>query len=162
VDFYPSNHFLWARSAVLLFELWILVPQISSFRPAAPLFYSNSEFQFHGSLLSRLQHLYILQGLQCHFIVRGCFHDPPSSFVRAISAIILTNYGHQSSDFLLFGASSASASIRVEFLAPQNPFPRLYLSPFTRILVAIYRFGCRMSNTKISPQLATLDGPVIA
>jgi hypothetical protein len=30
----------------------------------------------------------------------------------------------------------------------------------TRILVAIYKFGCRMSNTKVSPQLATLDGPV--
>jgi hypothetical protein len=27
-------------------------------------------------------------------------------------------------------------------------------------LVAIYQFGCRMSNTKVSPQLATLDGPV--
>jgi hypothetical protein len=29
-----------------------------------------------------------------------------------------------------------------------------------RILVAIYQFGCRMSNTKVSPQLAILDGPV--
>jgi hypothetical protein len=29
-----------------------------------------------------------------------------------------------------------------------------------RILVAIYQFGCRMSNTKISPLLATPDGPV--
>jgi hypothetical protein len=38
----------------------------------------------------------------------------------------------------------------------------LDLSAFTQILVAIYRFRCRMSNTKISPQLATLDGPVIA
>jgi hypothetical protein len=29
-----------------------------------------------------------------------------------------------------------------------------------RILVAIYQFGCRMSNTKVSPWFATLDGPV--
>jgi hypothetical protein len=38
----------------------------------------------------------------------------------------------------------------------------LMLALVTRILVAIYQFGCRMSNTKVSPQLATLDGPVIA
>jgi hypothetical protein len=26
--------------------------------------------------------------------------------------------------------------------------------------VAIYQFGCRMSNMKVSPQFATPDGPV--
>jgi hypothetical protein len=121
----------------LLFELWISVPQISSFRPAAPLYYLNSEFRFHD-----------------HF-----FRDYNIS--QAISAIIMTNYGHQFPDSLSFRASSASASIRVEIFAPQNPFSHLYLFLFTRILVAIYRFRCRMSNTKISTQLATLDGPVI-
>jgi hypothetical protein len=30
----------------------------------------------------------------------------------------------------------------------------------TRILVVTYQFGCRMSNTKVSPQFATPDGPV--
>jgi hypothetical protein len=29
-----------------------------------------------------------------------------------------------------------------------------------RILVAIYQFGCRMSNTKVSPRFATPHGPV--
>jgi hypothetical protein len=29
-----------------------------------------------------------------------------------------------------------------------------------RILVAIYQFGCRMSNTKVSPWFATPNGPV--
>jgi hypothetical protein len=29
-----------------------------------------------------------------------------------------------------------------------------------RILVAIYQFGCCMSNTKVSPRFATPDGPV--
>jgi hypothetical protein len=29
-----------------------------------------------------------------------------------------------------------------------------------RILVAIYQFGCRMSNMKVSPRFATPDGPV--
>jgi hypothetical protein len=94
--------------------------------------------------------------------LRGFFCSPPSSFIQAISAIIMTNYGHQSPNSLSFKASSASASIRVKILAPRNPILHLYLSLFTRILVAIYRFGCRMSNTKISPQLATLDGLVIA
>jgi hypothetical protein len=74
----------------------------------------------------------------------------------------MTSYGHQSPDFLLFRATSALASIRVEILAPRNPVSCLYLFLFTRIPVAIYQFGCRMSNTKISPQLATLDGPIIA
>jgi hypothetical protein len=36
----------------------------------------------------------------------------------------------------------------------------LMLTLNARILVAIYQFECRMSNTKVSPQLATLDGPV--
>jgi hypothetical protein len=36
----------------------------------------------------------------------------------------------------------------------------LMLTLNARILVAIYQFGCRMSNTKVSPQFATLDGPV--
>jgi hypothetical protein len=34
----------------------------------------------------------------------------------------------------------------------------LTLNP--RILVAKYQFGCHMSNTKVSPRLATPDGPV--
>jgi hypothetical protein len=44
VDFDSSSHFFWASSAILLFELWISVPQIGPFRPAALLYYSNNEF----------------------------------------------------------------------------------------------------------------------
>jgi hypothetical protein len=36
----------------------------------------------------------------------------------------------------------------------------LMLTLNTRILVAIYQFRCLMSNTKVSPQLTTPDGPV--
>jgi hypothetical protein len=36
----------------------------------------------------------------------------------------------------------------------------LMLTLNARILVAIYQFGYHMSNTKVSPQLATPDGPV--
>jgi hypothetical protein len=36
----------------------------------------------------------------------------------------------------------------------------LMLTLNTQILVAIYQFRCRMSNTKVSPRLTTPDGPV--
>jgi hypothetical protein len=36
----------------------------------------------------------------------------------------------------------------------------LMLTLNTRILVVVYQFGCRMSNTKVSPRLTTPDGPV--
>jgi hypothetical protein len=39
VDFGPSNYFLWASSAVLLFELWISVPRIIFLGPTAPSYY---------------------------------------------------------------------------------------------------------------------------
>jgi hypothetical protein len=37
---------------------------------------------------------------------------------------------------------------------------KLMLTLNAQILVAIHQFGCRMSNTKVSPRLATPDGPV--
>jgi hypothetical protein len=43
-----------------------------------------------------------------------------------------------------------------------SPKSLLVLTLVTRVLVAIYHFGCCMSNMKVSPQLATLDGLVIA
>jgi hypothetical protein len=118
VDSGPSNYFLWASSVVLLFELWTLIPRVISFRPAAPWFYSSSKPRFHGSLLSGLQHPYERQGLQYLFIVWGHFHSPPRLCIRAINALIVTNNGHQFPDFLLLGASRASASMREEILAP--------------------------------------------
>jgi hypothetical protein len=36
----------------------------------------------------------------------------------------------------------------------------MLLIQHARILVAIYQFGCHMSNTKVSPRFATPDGPV--
>jgi hypothetical protein len=182
VDLDPSNYFFQASNTVLLFELWISIPRIISFGPAASSCYSSCGPRSLKSFLFGQQrhfltqvinldfmdhffwnyHIHVLQDLQYPFIDRGRFHSPPSLCTWAISAINLINYGHQSPDFPLFGANRASASIRVEILAPQNPVSRLCSFLFTRILVAIYQFGCRMSNMKISPQLATLDGPVIA
>jgi hypothetical protein len=140
VDLNPSNYSFRASSAILLFELWISIPRIISFGPAAPSSCSSDKSWLHESLPLGTPHPYALQGLWYPF-----------------SAIIMINYGQQSPDFPSSGAIRASASVWVEILAPQNPCSFL----FTRILVAIYQFGCRMSNTKVSPQLATLDGPVI-
>jgi hypothetical protein len=36
----------------------------------------------------------------------------------------------------------------------------MLLDQHARILVAIYQFGCRMSNTKVSPRFATPNGLV--
>jgi hypothetical protein len=36
----------------------------------------------------------------------------------------------------------------------------MLLFQHAQILVAIYQFGCRISNTKVSPQFAMPDGPV--
>jgi hypothetical protein len=84
-----------------------------------------------------------------------------SQFFRASSAIKLITYGRQSLDF----AHSMPAAplycsswgfLLSKFLIAINPLL------FARNTVATDRFGCRMSNTMISPQLATLDGPVFS
>jgi hypothetical protein len=41
VDSVPSNYFPWASRAVLSFELWTPIPQIISFRLAAPSYHSS-------------------------------------------------------------------------------------------------------------------------
>jgi hypothetical protein len=124
----PSNRFLWASSASIFFEcrlrslesfssgqqgLHILrvrgsVPRIIFFRPAVPLYYLSVSF------------------------------GPSNHFLWACSASVLFECGFSSLESLL--AINA-------FISARNT-------------VAIGRFGCRMSNTTISPQLATLDGPV--
>jgi hypothetical protein len=46
------------------------------------------------------------------------------------------------------------------FSSNLSPELSMLLNQHARILVAIYQFGCRMSNTKVSPRFATPDGPV--
>jgi hypothetical protein len=60
---------------------------------------------------------------------------------------------------LIQGQQHLSLNSGVTLSSPKSGFkPMLTLD--TRILVAIYQFGCRMSNTKVSLRLAPLDGPV--
>jgi hypothetical protein len=58
----------------------------------------------------------------------------------------------QGQQCLSFNSGVTSSSLKSGFM--------LMLTLDTRILVVIYQFGCRISNTKVSPQLAILDGPV--
>jgi hypothetical protein len=51
VDFDCLNCPFWASSAVLLSKLWILVPQIISFGPAAPSYYPSCGFRSLESFL---------------------------------------------------------------------------------------------------------------
>jgi hypothetical protein len=62
---------------------------------------------------------------------------------------------------ILYNSGPAAPSLNsgVTSSSPKSGF-MLTLTLDTRILVAIYQFGCRMSNMNVSPQLAILDGPV--
>jgi hypothetical protein len=62
----------------------------------------------------------------------------------------------------LHQAFSASILFKYGLLSPLNLYFGLSMlsSHLSRNMVAINRFGCRMLNTKVRPQLATLDGLV--
>jgi hypothetical protein len=96
---------------------------------------------FHCSRMFWQLNKFVHSGHQCHY------HDQLWALVPWFSLI----QGQQRLSFDLGGDSGPSESLFT-----------LNLSLFTQTPVAIYRFECRMSNTKISPQLATLDGQVIA
>jgi hypothetical protein len=65
-----------------------------------------------------------------------------------------------------FWSSNAFEEFEYELWAFEPSFSNLsfelstLLNQQTRVLVAIYQFGCRMSNTKVSPRFATSNGPV--
>jgi hypothetical protein len=68
VDYVPSNYFLWASSAVLLFELWIMFPRIISFGPAAPSYYSSCGLRSLESFLFGQQRCYPIQVVDSDFM----------------------------------------------------------------------------------------------
>jgi hypothetical protein len=125
VDFNPSNYSFRANNTMLLFESWILILQISPFRPAVPQVCLNN-----GLLCS---------GHQCRYCNQPWASVPGFSLNQGQQCLSLNSDGTFSS--LKFSST-------------------LMLTLDTRILVAIYLFGCRMSNTKVSPHIAILDGSV--
>jgi hypothetical protein len=87
--------------------------------------------------------------------------DPSNHLFRAGSASTLFGYGcpnPQSASLgrwrLHFVRVRADAFLNLSFGLST------LLIQHAQILVAIYQFGCRMSNTKVSPRFATSDGPV--
>jgi hypothetical protein len=150
-DFGPSNHLFWASSAFKLFEAGLRslessfsgqqclqvirgrtsVPQIIFFGPAAPS--SCSRLGFGPSNC-------FLRSSNTFQNVRACITDPQNAS-RGYLCLHSVRIRANAFSNLSFGLSTL-------------------LIQYARILVAIYQFGCRMSNMKVSPQLATLDGPV--
>jgi hypothetical protein len=84
----------------------------------------------------------------------------PSNYsLRASSASMLFECGFRSLESHL-STISAFILLGYRLLSFESLFCATNAFEIARNMVAIRQFGCRMSNTKVSPQLATLDGPV--
>jgi hypothetical protein len=86
--------------------------------------------------------------------------EPSNHPFQACSATMLFEYGRLNPRNASLGCYSLH-SVRVWADAFSNLSFGLstLLFQHARILVAIYQFGCRMSNTKVSPRFATPNGP---
>jgi hypothetical protein len=161
------------------------VPRIFTFGPAAPPNYSGLGFDpsnhlFQASSASELFERG-LRSLETFSSSRQCFQKIRVQFSRPAVPSKYSSSGFSPSNLLL-RAGSASTLFGLGCPNPQNASPCHWCLHFVRvradalsnlsfglstlliqharILVAIYQFGCRMSNTKVSPWFATPDGPV--
>jgi hypothetical protein len=136
-----------ANSTLVLFECRRYCPSNRFIGPATPWYYSSAGALVPRIASSGLQHLGIIRVWAILSLEAHCSYSSSAdalsfeSLHQAFSASIFFEYGLLSPSNLYFGLSMLSS----------------YLS---RNMVAINRFGCHMSNTKVSPQLSTLDGPV--
>jgi hypothetical protein len=142
VGFNPSNLFFSADSADNLSEWWIPVSWITSF-----------EIMPYPCAMRHVAHL--VHYSRTLFTTQQIYIFRPSAPLRRPAM----GFSPQ----IFFDSGPAAPQFRFGWKShlPESCLT-LVLTLVTRILVAIYQFGCRMSNTKVSPQLATLDGPVIA
>jgi hypothetical protein len=116
-------------STCVLFECGILCPSNRSCRSSAHMYYSSVGYLVPRISLSGLQHLYIIR-------------------VRAILSLGAP-----------FRSSAPLHSLRADFSCPSKIFFQLIhtlICPEYLKHVIANMFRCRMSNTKISPRLATL------
>jgi hypothetical protein len=168
--FGPSNCLFWACGALQLLELGLwpfessssgqqcrqtirdraLVPRIVFFGPAVPpscsrlgfgpsncILRASSAFELFKIFESELRSFESsLSSRQCFYTIR-IWMSEPSKCIRLHSVRVWADAFSN----LSFGLS-------------------MLLNQHARILVAIYQFGCRMSNTKVSPRFATPDGLV--
>jgi hypothetical protein len=80
-----------------------------------------------------------------HSGLQRCYCNQPWASVPRFSLI-------QGQQRLSFNSGVTPSSLKSSSM--------LMLTLNAQILVAIYQFRCRMSNTKVSPQLSILDGPI--
>jgi hypothetical protein len=142
------------------------VPRIVSFGPAAPsrysrqdfgpsncLFRASSTFKIFEAGLRSLELL--LSGQQRLQDIRGRASVPRIFFGSAVPS----NYSRSGFDpsNCLFWPSNAFKEFELELRTFESSFSSLSLElsallvQHAQILGAIYQFGCRMSNTKVSP-----------
>jgi hypothetical protein len=181
VDSDPSNCSPRASNAVLSFELWIPIPRIVPLGPAAPSYHSGWGLRSLKFFLFGQQRRWLIRVMDSDFMSHLFMTYPcatrfagPLVYYSRVFVIIYQVYasGHQRHYYDLLRASVPRFSLirGQQRLSPNSggslnsskSYRTLMLTLVCPNLVAIYQFGCRMSNTKISPQLATLDGPVIA
>jgi hypothetical protein len=153
------------------------VPRTIAFGPAAPsicsrqdfgpsnrLFQASSAFKMFEAGLRSLEST--LSGQQRLQDIRGRASGPQIVFFRASSAFEILDPSFSLSS-CLFGSVVASENSSSSCEPLIHPFSGLsfelstLLNQHARILVANNQFGCRMSNTKVSPRFAIPDGPVI-
>jgi hypothetical protein len=176
---------LFGQQRLYVIRVRALVPRIILSRPAAPLRYStagfgpSSYFLWASSASELLEHG--LRSLRTLSSSRQCFRKIRVQFSRPAVPSKHSSSGFSPSNLLL-RAGSASTLFGLGCPNPRNASPCRWCPHFVRIradalsnlsfglstlliqhariLVAIYQFGCRMSNTKVSPRFATPDGPV--
>jgi hypothetical protein len=148
---------------------WASVPRIVFFGPAVPSNYSRLGFGPSNCLLRASCAFKLFEpglwslelsslGQQCLQVIRDWASVPRIVFFGPAVPSNYLSLGFSPSNHL-FRASSASALFEFGPRSLESLF-RAINTQNARVLVAIYQFGSRMSNTKVSPRFATPDGPV--
>jgi hypothetical protein len=147
--FSPSNHFLRASNAFTLFECGLLSIESSS----------SGQQRLCVIRVRALVPRIILFGLAAPLRYLTAGFGPSNYSLRASIASTLFECGFRSLELHL-SAISAFILLGYGLLSFESLFCAINAFEIARNMVEICQFECCMSNTKVSPQLATLDGPV--
>jgi hypothetical protein len=126
------------------------------FGPSNCFLWASSAFKLFGARLRSLE--LSSSGQQCLQVIQDWALVPRIIFFGPVVPSNYSSLGFSPSNHL-FRASNASALFEFGPRSLESLF-RAINTQNTQILVATYQFGCRMSNTKVSPRFATPDGPV--
>jgi hypothetical protein len=149
VGFGPSNRLHQASSAFILFECGLQSLE------------SSSSGQRHFCIIRVRASVpqIILFGPAAPLCYSTAGFGPSNYSLRASSASTLFECGFLIPRFVSFG-HQCFHSIRIRTAVLRISVLCYQCFQIARNMVAIRQFGCHMSNTKVSPQLATLDDPV--